>query len=98
METTRALSQVNDGQRDIKIYVMVIIMIGVRGGLGASIFVISNGSGPRKDVAQFLEVPRWAITPFVILFQFWILLKEKNDAKKISSNTTYLSGKGHKNK
>ena len=94
--TTRALSQVKDGRKDIKIYVMVVITIRVRGGLDASIFLIYSGSGPRKDVAQF---PRWAITKFVILFQFWILLKEeKNDAKIISSNTTYLSSKGHKNK
>jgi hypothetical protein len=77
---------------------MIIIMIGVRRGLGASIFIISNGCGPRKEVAQFLKVLRWVITKFVILFQFWILLEEKNDEKNISGNTTYLSDKGHKNK
>jgi hypothetical protein len=65
---------------------MVIITIGVQGGLGASIFVISSGNSPRKDVKQFLEVLRWVITKFVILFKFWILLKEKkNDAKIIPS-------------
>jgi hypothetical protein len=51
-----ALSQVNDGRSKIEINVILITTIGVRGGLGASIFVISSGSGPCKHVAHFHKV------------------------------------------